>query len=133
MGSSMFRKKDWKAVEGYDEDMHRGYEDWEFYIRLLKNGGEARVIPELLFNYRNKPASRNKKANLKKYELLEYIYLKHSDLYKNNFDFFVREWLSSNKKSEAFKQQVMDSMDYKIGNKILKPFRVLGFFRKHRD
>lgn len=130
MGSSMFRKHSWDTVNGYDENMHKGYEDWEFYIRILENGGVVKVIPEVLFNYRNKPASRNKNANLKKYELLEYIYLKHSNLYKEHFPFFIKEWLDSVKKSEAFKQQVMHSVDYKVGNKILKPLRFFGFFKK---
>ncbi|MFN4762862.1 glycosyltransferase family 2 protein [Gillisia sp. Q332] len=129
MGSSMFRKHDWKVVGGYDECMLKGYEDWEFYIRLLKSGGEAKVIPEVLFNYRNKKNSRNKKANLAKYQLLEYIYIKHADVYKEHFNFFVQDWLESNRKSEAFKKQVMDSLDYKIGHKLLKPFRLMGFFK----
>lgn len=129
MGSSMFRRADWKLIGGYDQNMHKGYEDWEFYLRLLKFGGKAEVIPEVLFNYRNKKNSRNKKANKAKYEILEYIYLKHADIYKENFNFFVHEWLKSNSKNETFKQQVMDSLDYKIGHKLLKPFRLLGFFK----
>jgi glycosyltransferase involved in cell wall biosynthesis len=130
MGSSMFKKQDWAVVGGYDESMYQGYEDWEFYIRLLKENGIAIVIPEILFNYRNKINSRNKKANLVKYEILEYIYLKHAEVYKENFNYFVTEWLKSNRKSEAFKQQVMDSLDYKVGHKLLKPFRLMGFFKK---
>ncbi|PKD21142.1 hypothetical protein APR41_12055 [Salegentibacter salinarum] len=130
MGSSMFRKSDWKAVGGYDEIMLKGFEDWEFYIRLLKNGGYAYVIPEMLFNYRNKQNSRNKKANLAMYAIKEYIYNKHAELYKEHFSLFIHEWLKSTKKNEAFKQQVMDSVDYKIGNKLLKPLRALGMFKK---
>ncbi len=130
MGSSMFRKQDWQLVGGYDKKMDRGYEDWEFYMRLLKSGGKAEVIPEILFNYRNKNNSRNKKANRNKHEILEYIYLKHSDIYKEHFDFFIHQWLKSIRKSEAFKQQVMDSIDYKIGHKLLKPLRLLGLFKK---
>ena len=133
MGSSMFKKEDWKAAKGYDENMHKGYEDWEFYLRILKNGGGVKVIPEVLFHYRNKTGSRNKQANLVKYELFEYIYLKHAELYKEHFPFFIKEWLDSVKKSEAFKQQVMDSLDYKVGNKILKPLRFLGLFKKNKD
>ena len=131
--SVLYRKNDFLKINGYDENMKQGYEDWEFYIRLLQNGGEAKVIPEVLFNYRNKPASRNKKANLKKYELLEYIYLKHQELYKEHFPYFITEWLDSVKKSEAFKQQVMDSPDYKIGYNLLRPFRYLGFFKKNKS
>lgn len=130
MGSSMFCRSDWEDVGGYDLSMQKGYEDWEFYIRLIKNGGIVKVIPEILFNYRNKDDSRNKQANSFKYELLKYIYLKHSDVYKKHFSFFIQEWLENVSKSEAFKQQVMDSIDYKIGNKLLKPFRLLGFFKR---
>jgi hypothetical protein len=133
MGSSMFRKHDWQLVGGYDQSMLEGYEDWEFYLRLLKNGGKAEVIPEVLFNYRNKKNSRNKKANLAKYQLLEYIYTKHADVYKEHFNFFIYEWLESNRKSEAFKQQVMDSIDYKIGHKLLKPLRLMGFFKRENN
>lgn len=125
----LYRKRDFEVSGGYDEKMDAGFEDWELYLRILKDRGEAKVIPEVLFNYRNKPKSRNKTANLRKYELLEYIYVKHSELYKANFEFFIQEWLESVKKSEAFKQRVMDSMDYKVGNKFLKPIRALGFFK----
>ena len=127
--SVMFRKSEVLASGGYDENMKSGYEDWELYLRLLKSGGSAEVIPEFLFNYRNKNNSRNKKANRKKHEILEYIYIKHNDIYKENFEFFIHEWLKAIKKSEAFKQQVMDSLDYKIGHKILKPLRLMGFFK----
>jgi len=133
MGSSMYRKQDWQVVGGYDKKMLSGYEDWEFYLRMLKNGGKAEVIPEILFNYRNKKNSRNKKANLIKFGILEYIYNKHVDIYKEHFDFFIHEWLKSIRKSEAFKQQVMDSLDYKIGNKLLKPLRLMGFFKKKNN
>lgn len=127
--SVMFITSEFLTVGGYDEKMINGYEDWELYLRLLKPEGRADVIPEVLFNYRNRKNSRNKKANLGKYDILEYIYLKHEDVYKEHFDFFVHEWLKTNRKSEAFKQQVMDSLDYKIGHKILKPFRFMGLFK----
>jgi glycosyltransferase involved in cell wall biosynthesis len=131
IGNSIFRKFEFKKIGGYDEEMLKGYEDWEFYLRLLQSGGNAEVIPEVLFNYRIKENSRNKKANLIKYDLLRYIYIKHEDLYKEYFSYFILEWLDSVRNSEAFKQQVMDSLDYKIGNKLLKPLRKLGFFKNH--
>jgi hypothetical protein len=130
MGSSMFKKTEWETVYGYDEKMIKGFEDWEFYLKLLKSDGKAEVIPEVLFNYRNKKNSRNKTANLAKYQLLEYIYIKHADAYKEHFHFFIHEWLKSIRKSDDLKQQVMNSLDYKIGNKLLKPFRFMGFFTK---
>lgn len=38
MGSTMFRKNSWNKVGGYDIKMINGFEDWEFYIRLLMDG-----------------------------------------------------------------------------------------------
>ena len=126
MGSALFKKKSWEKVNGYDENMILGFEDWEFYIRLLKDGGHVSVIPEVLFNYRNTLDSRNDKANLRKYDILDYIYLKHADLYKENFTQFVKNCLSEQRKKEKYKHQISKSSEYKIGRFILKPFRLLG-------
>jgi glycosyltransferase involved in cell wall biosynthesis len=41
----------WMTSGGYDETMKRGYEDWEFSIRLGINNKFAAVLPEPLFNY----------------------------------------------------------------------------------
>lgn len=123
MGSSMFLKRRWQEVGGYDEKMVDGYEDWEFYIRLLKNGGRAKVIPETLFNYRNKIKSRNDKANSLKYELRQYIYLKHSELYKDNFESLINHMMDMMKKEELDKQNSLDSLEHRIGEGILWPFR----------
>ena len=42
----------WQAVGGYDETLRRGYEDWEFNIRLGSRGHFGVVVPEPLFHYR---------------------------------------------------------------------------------
>jgi glycosyltransferase involved in cell wall biosynthesis len=52
LGTSMFKKEDWRMCGGYDEEMRNGFEDWEFFIRILKKGGIAEVIQEPLYNYR---------------------------------------------------------------------------------
>ncbi|MCM4154700.1 glycosyltransferase [Gramella sp. AN32] len=123
MGSSMFLKERWQDVGGYDETMVDGYEDWEFYIRLLKDGGKAMVIPEILFNYRNKVKSRNDNANSLKYELRQYIYLKHSELYKDHFKSFVIHMMNMMRKEELDKQKSLESLEHKLGERILWPFR----------
>ena len=51
--ASMFRRKAWALVGGYDEGMKDGYEDWDFWIRLIAAGySKIRVIDEPLFFYR---------------------------------------------------------------------------------
>ncbi|MEO2064640.1 MAG: glycosyltransferase family A protein [Christiangramia sp.] len=130
VGNSLMRKKDFLSCGGYDEDLKSGFEDWELFIRLLAKGGNAHVIPQILFHYRKRKHSRSAKAIEKKYELQEYIYNKHSNIYKEHFSVFIHDWFKNVKKSEKFKKQVMESIDYKVGYNILRPFRKLGLFKK---
>ena len=97
IGNSLFRKKDWEAIGGYDEIMRKGYEDWEFFIRLLANGGRSICIEEVLFNYRLRNDSNTALANKNKYDLLKYIYTKHKDLYIENYDLLINHnWKGCN-------------------------------------
>ncbi|MCX7164744.1 MAG: glycosyltransferase family A protein [Rhodocyclales bacterium] len=48
----MLKKSAWEAVGGYDETMRRGYEDWEFNIRLGSMGYFGLAVAEPLFHYR---------------------------------------------------------------------------------
>lgn len=123
MGSCMFKKEDWVLCDGYDEHMRNGFEDWEFYIRILKYDGFVNVINEFLFNYRRRINSTTKVANNKKYELLKYIYIKHQDLYKNDFDSFVTFMLNRIEREEIEKLKNLQRIEYKIGKIILAPFR----------
>ncbi|RTZ06496.1 glycosyltransferase family 2 protein [Flavobacterium bomense] len=122
-GSCMILKSDFLNVNGYDEKMRKGFEDWEFYIRLLKDGGEAFVIQEPLFNYRLRNDSTTSKANKIKYDLLKYIYMKHQDLYKANYELFISHLLNRIEREETEKIKNTHRLEFKIGKTILKPFR----------
>jgi len=125
LGSSMFKKEDWSVCGGYDETMKQGYEDWEFYIRLLENGGNAAIIPEPLYNYRKRRNTTTDKADKIKYELLKYIFSKHLELYKNNFEIFVYHLLYRMEREELDKIKNTQRIEFKIGKLILKPFRFI--------
>lgn len=84
--SAIFRKSDCLAIDGYDEKMTWGLEDWEFYIRLLNEQSIVHQIQEPLFFYRIKEESRNTIANLHIHELYLYIYKKHLDIYGKWYD-----------------------------------------------
>lgn len=122
---TMFRKQDWLEVNGYDENMKLGLEDWEFYIRLHENGGKTYVIPEILFFYRHKKNSRTQNANLHKYDLLSYIYKKHQELFKDNFELFVNSLLSKLRNEEEQKMRMRNKIEFELGEKLLKPVRFL--------
>lgn len=122
-GSCMFLKSDFEKINGYDELMRKGYEDWEFYIRLLQNGGEAYVIQEPLFNYRLRNDSTTSKANKIKYNLLKYIYIKHKDLYTANYELFITHLLNRIEREELEKIKNTQRLEFKIGKAILKPLQ----------
>lgn len=124
-GSIMLRKENWLNVGGYDETMRSGFEDWEFYIRLLKNGGKAFVIPEFLFHYRSKENSTTIKANKIKYTLLLFIYEKHKDLYCLYFHDFVSNLLSKIEREENEKIKNTERLEFKVGFYVLLPLRKL--------
>ena len=123
LGSAMFQKKDCLFNGGYDQSMKNGFEDWEFYIRLLKKGGSAYVIPEPLYNYRKRCNTTTSRANRIKYDLLKFIYLKHIDLYKENFEVFISHLLKRIEREEKEKIKNTQRIDFKIGKFILQPFR----------
>ena len=49
---SLYRKKIWETIGGYDENMTIGYEDWDFWLRATQKGYNVITIPEHLFFYR---------------------------------------------------------------------------------
>ena len=86
---SLFLKEDWKTIGGYDEKMTIGFEDWEFWIRLISTTNkEVFQLEYLGFNYRIKESSmlvNLYKDEKRKTEILEYINKKHSGIYENVF------------------------------------------------
>ena len=105
--------------------MRKGFEDWEFFIRLLKNGGNCYVIPEVLYSYRKRNDSTTSKANTIKYDLKYYIYLKHKDLYIADYENFVTKLLDISLQIEKQKEKIYTKPEFKIGKIILSPLRFI--------
>ena len=85
--TALFRKEDCLRIGGYDESMYWGFEDWEFYIRLLGERKEVCQIQEPLFHYRIKEVSRSTECDKKETgrKVLTYIYQKHIERYTDCF------------------------------------------------
>ncbi|MFN3908573.1 MAG: glycosyltransferase family 2 protein [Flavobacterium sp.] len=126
IGNSFFLKEVWQQVGGYDENMKKGYEDWEFYIRICKTKWKIVVIEDFLFNYRQREKSMRVVAvNKFDAENRLYIYNKHSDLINKYGILIINHYLQ---KSISFKKVIlkkMNSIEYQIGLIILKPFRLI--------
>jgi len=83
--NAMFSKRMWQEVGGYDESeiMRNGYEDWEFFIRLLAAGCEVSSSDFIGLRYRVHEGQMTQGTTRKNdKELRNYIKEKHKDLYE---------------------------------------------------
>ncbi len=85
--SAIFKRKDWELVGGYDVTMIYGLEDWEFWIAVLKNGGNVKCLDLIGFYYRIRENSMTRRINLEHRRFLEnYVVKKHIDFFSLNYD-----------------------------------------------
>ncbi|TDE53943.1 glycosyltransferase family 2 protein [Flavobacterium sp. GT3P67] len=88
--SAFFRKKDWELVGGYDTNMVYGWEDWEFWIAILKNGGNVKCLDEVGFYYRIKSNSMLRMINQEnEKKMLNYLSVKHADFFVKHYGSFT--------------------------------------------
>jgi len=87
--SAFFRKKDWELVNGYDTNMIYGWEDWEFWIAILKKGGNVKRLEEIGFYYRIKSNSMLRTINQEnEKKMLNYLSVKHADFFVKHYGSF---------------------------------------------
>lgn len=79
----VFKKADFEEKGGFDVAMKRGFEDWEFYVRLLSPSSIVKVSDDVLYYYRINVSQHNVSAigELHKAEVMKYIYKKNIDKY----------------------------------------------------
>ena len=59
---AFYRKADWERIGGYDEFMTWSLEDWDFWLSMLKNGGEVIRLPIIGFYYYVRKNTRTENA-----------------------------------------------------------------------
>ncbi len=80
--ASLFRKADWERAGGYNTNMTGGWEDWDFWLSLLELGVEVYRLPEVLYQYRIRPESRERSISPdQRVELYLQLYANHPALY----------------------------------------------------
>ena len=127
MPSSIYRKKCWEEVGGYDESMTKGYEDWEFWISITKNGWDFKFVEEFLFYYRKSANSmlvdttKNHSETVRKY-----IFIKHKELYINEFENCMEVLYFHINMHRIANAKIKNSIEYKIAKIIMKPFRLVS-------
>jgi glycosyltransferase involved in cell wall biosynthesis len=95
-----FRKKCWVEVNGYDEQMRSGYEDWEFWIRVTQKGWKVHVIPKTLFFYRKSSTSMLASETKPRLDtILSYMVSKHQDWFVEGLKKGIKDKTLINKKN----------------------------------
>jgi len=85
--SAMFRKRHWEAVGGYNINMVYGWEDWDFWLSLIRLNLKVYKIPKIYFYYRLKDVSMVTSMNEgKQFFMRLHAYLNHRDLYRHMAD-----------------------------------------------
>ncbi|HEY1193473.1 glycosyltransferase family 2 protein [Flavobacterium sp.] len=121
---ALYRRKCWQIIGGYDEQMKNGFEDWEFWINLTKKCNDVYIIPEYLFNYRQKKTSMSKDSKMYHRETnLNYIFNKHIELYRENFSETINVLTSLAQRNKRNEIKYKNSLEFKIGTFFLAPLR----------
>lgn len=115
--STMFRRKDFDIAGGFNKNMNKGLEDWDFWISIMKNGGKVKKLENINFYYRIKPVaeSRNIHSAIKNHShLRRQMWENHKELYSLSYPnpLEMQEYLS-----------VINSREYRIGKALLLPLR----------
>jgi GT2 family glycosyltransferase len=81
---SMFHRESFEKVNGYDEEMF-GWEDYDMWIRMMKEGYVGKRIPKPLFVYfhHEKDGTVSTEANKNHMELYQRIITKNFDVVDN--------------------------------------------------
>lgn len=114
--TALYKRIDFNQTKGYNESMLLGYEDWDFWLSLLKNNNEVFQIQETLFHYRIRKTSRNNALKDEDYRLLrKQLYENHKELYHTHLNI-------SDLAFHYFKtKDILSSKEYLIGKVILSP------------
>jgi len=126
--SAFFKKEDWERVGGYDENLMQGLEDWEFWIAILKKGGNVIKLKETCFYYRIKETSMiTSLTNENKKRIFDYISIKHADFFvKHLGSFFKLQEKINTLERDSFKNVTSKRKAIKI---FIKCFFGIIFFK----
>lgn len=123
--TAMFKRSDYIKTGGYNVNMTRGLEDWDFYLSLLNKDDVVHCISETLFHYRIKELSRTTEMlKQSQQELLIQIYNNHADIYEPFKERLIIYYRESQKAQilKASLDSIRSSHAYRLGKFLLKPF-----------
>jgi glycosyltransferase involved in cell wall biosynthesis len=128
--TAFFKRENWVKAGGYDTSLVYGWEDWDFWISLLKDHGEVFKIKETGFYYRIKEVSMIKEMSSHGNDKKS---ITHNIIYRKHIEFFTKELGSfenlyeNNKKLTAENnnlKNILNSKRFVLANKVFKFFKI---------
>lgn len=116
---ALYRRKDFPSC-GYNTNMVKGLEDWDFWITFLHPEDKVHRIDEVLFHWRTQPVSRTTDAEENEHALMRQIYLNHKELYEpflQDIIYFHEKW----KATEMQFANARQSKAYRVGKTLIRP------------
>ena len=112
----LIRKEVFSTVGYYDEHLSKlGLEDWEFWICIGQSTWKFSKIEQVHFRIRVEGSSRTfEVANKNLTEIKKYVYKKHCNLVAQQFEVLYYE-----------KKMQKETPDYRLGNFLLQPYRII--------
>ncbi|MGO4819487.1 glycosyltransferase family 2 protein [Flavobacterium sp. W22_SRS_FP1] len=133
--TALYRKKDWELVGGYDVKMIYGWEDWEFWIAMLKNGGNVKRIEQVGFYYRIKSNSMLNTINDKNADYLsDYLSVKHADFFVKHYGSFkkMKQELLQNKNEQEHKLK-SEKFAIDVFSSVFFGFSIFGKYKRPKN
>lgn len=91
---SLYRRSVWQAVGGYNQNMHYGYEDWDFWVGCAEKGFVAYPVCEDLFFHRVKHTSMYTEALKHDFALRAQIVVNHPMVYEKAAVRMAKQYLA---------------------------------------
>lgn len=120
----IFRYQCWMDADGYDEEVP-GFEDWEFFISVTKQGWYVYSIPEYLFYQLERNESMYGIDLKRRPEIMKYIVNKYKSEYQKHVIDVIYEIECMNRELRNSVDMYKNSVARKIGEGLLQPIRWL--------
>lgn len=109
--ASLFRRECWSKVSGYSESLKIGYQDWDFWIKIVAAGYTWECIPEPLFHYQVREKSMVYFSNQKRPALFKSIVENNYEFYQKNLIKIIGRFFSIAEKYEDLTYQSLIQED----------------------
>ena len=129
--SALYKREDFDKTHGYNVNMDKGLEDWDFWLSLLDANSVVYRIDDVLFHYRIKKQSRNVVATKYQDILRRQIFNNHKSIYDKYLCDIIKYHNDSMSLGNELayeremSRKIQSSYTYRLGNFLLKPFRIV--------